>query len=212
MCIRDSPMHILESRLSRSISSPDIELKKTYDVVDVPGDGKCYMYCEMVSTLDNDALEEWQAISRYASGVPRSKHRYEKEKQMLATWSKEFLPTNFKSDDIDMQYIVQRSWECASGNYQMQLRDVPLMGRFLKASRTVHLSTKAWRSHGDVFGGDVRRVFGDGPNVDMVFTYLVDGAKQEHGHWQLLVLKKPQTIMMGPVVVPVKAMMGQVIV
>eukprot|EP00973_Karenia_brevis_P045972 6367188-Karenia_brevis.AAC.1 len=79
-----SPLHRVENRIHRSISGPDVLRLGKYVEVDVPGDGRCFMYSLMVWDALNDTnLEIWKDTERNQGGIPKNTKRYQEEKEML---------------------------------------------------------------------------------------------------------------------------------
>eukprot|EP00973_Karenia_brevis_P043219 5987944-Karenia_brevis.AAC.1 len=76
---------------------------------------------------------------------------------------------------------------CMKGAEQIEVRDIPAFCRLRHRRVIVHLSTLAYNTCGGVFGGDIERTFGEGEELHLLYTYTIDGARKQHGHWRLLI-------------------------
>eukprot|EP00973_Karenia_brevis_P059544 8290930-Karenia_brevis.AAC.1 len=153
---------------------------------DVPGDGSCFLFAEMLH--DVGLHVEFSTQPRYQNGIPKNSKRYAKERQMLEEWfgNEELGKTN--SVDVFMQDVVHKLNLCVSQKCMIELQDLPSYCRLRQKRVRVHLTPEALASMGEVFGGESSREFGnDGELTHLQFCFTTDAAGQKHGHWQALV-------------------------
>eukprot|EP00973_Karenia_brevis_P057400 7985124-Karenia_brevis.AAC.1 len=116
-----NPLATISSRMHRSVSSLDVMLEQDFDEVDVPGDGRCFLYSVMVkSLLTKTEIDEWKKVPRWPSGIPKSPQRIDTERNMLLDWCACNIPPSTDSNDLDIQYILDQLNQTRDGHYQVQ--------------------------------------------------------------------------------------------